>query len=128
MNAVNSTMILPKVGDKLWRIQTSMTDCIYPIYKAKECIVTYVNKLHNWYEVQFLDSGIKECYGVPVIDHYGLDLDPGNVPVMCVETGLVFGTVSQCARHMNLDDGKISAQLNGWNKNDYHGYHFIKVI
>lgn len=123
---VMSSMELPKVGDRLKRVMTAMTELFQPIYDPMDCVVTYVNKDRGWYEVKFTDTGLKECYGLPVFDHAVIK-DWRNYPVMCVETGYVYSSVTDCARDMGLTSGNISKQMRG-EFDQYHGYHFTTVL
>lgn len=127
MSKTKISMKLPKIGDHLKRIQTSMSNCLYGSFEPKECVVTYVNEPHHWYEVEFLDSHAKECYGLPVIDHSVLNVKPGNLPVMCLETGMVYSSMSQCAKDMNLYTGNISRQVLG-ERGAYSNYHFASIL
>lgn len=127
MTKTKVSMKLPKVGDHLKRIVTAESDCLWGTFEPKECVVTYVNEPHHWYEVEFIDSHSKECYGLPIIDHSVLNVKPGNVPVMCLETGMVYSSISQCAKDTNLYAGNISRQVLG-ERRGYFDYHFTSVL
>lgn len=122
------TMELPKVGDRLTRVISEYA-CEYDDrYIPESCIVTYVNEEHGWYQVEFINSGIKECYGRPVYDHEvlrGLKYD--EAPVICVETGMLYTTARECARDMKIPRYAISSQLSGAYPH-YRGYHFDTVL
>lgn len=127
------TMNLPKVGDKLMRIMSKYS-CEYDDELIpKPCIVTYVNDKHGWYQVQFYDSGIKECYGLPTFDHSIIRINKNSsigstcIPVACVETGVVYSSIKDCARDMRLDSTCIVRQLND-EYGQVNGYHFVKVL
>lgn len=49
-----------------------------------------------------------------------------NIPVKCVETGVVYASSHEAARAMNLPQCSISAVANGRQKT-CHGYTFVKV-
>lgn len=51
---------LPKLGDIVCEMPNECDK--NPVGKPTECVVTYVNKKHKWYEVEFTDLGFKECY------------------------------------------------------------------
>lgn len=121
---------LPKVGDRLMRIMTNTSLDSEDNYRPEPCVVTYVNEQHNWYEVEFTDSGIKECYNFPVFDHAFLDgLSRRFTPILCVNTGVVYSDASECAEELGLYFKSISKQLK---KNQgctsYGGYTFITVM
>lgn len=127
MSKVRLTMELPKVGDRLVRVMTATSDCLAPSYQPRDCIVTFVNERHHWYQVTFTDTGAKECYGVPVTDHSIVRPNGGSVPVICIETGIAYSSIAQCARDMRLKSGSISNQMSGFQDN-CSGYHFIPVL
>lgn len=128
MSKTAVSMTLPNVGDKLVRIMTSTTWDIGDVRRPEPCVVTYINKTHGWFEVRFLDSGIKECYKLPVFDHSIIrEAMKGATPVMCVETGIVYSTLHQCARDLGLSHGGISRHLNG-ESSHCGGYHFCTVL
>lgn len=122
------SMTLPEVGDRLMRVMTSTTWDLGDTYTPEPCEVIYVNKEHNWFEVLFLDSGIKECYHLPTFDHSIIrDVTKGSIPVICLETGVVYSTLHQCARDLGLTRGEISRQLSG-ERGHCGGYHFCTVL
>jgi hypothetical protein len=56
--------MLPKVGDKLWRVPS------YLKWEMKDtpkrmCEVVKVDEVHMWYLVRFCDSGLTECFKPP---------------------------------------------------------------
>lgn len=55
---------LPKVGDRLIK-RMSVGDTAFGLGKVEpsECVVTYVNAEHGWYEVQF-PCGIRQGYRI----------------------------------------------------------------
>lgn len=122
------TMSLPKIGDKLIRLMTSNNRYNGDFYNPEPCEVTYVNEKKGWYEVLFTDSKIKECYSVPTFDHSILkDTAVISTPVLCVETGMVYSSISECAKDMNLEDSGICRQISGYH-DYYKGYHFDTVL
>ena len=121
------SMDLPKVGDRLMRVLTATKECLYPTFIPKECVVTYVNEAHGWYEVEFTDSHVRECYGLPVVDHSIMSGTSGAIAIMCVETGDVYSSINACARDMHLYTGDIYRQLFG-QRESYRGYHFMPVL
>lgn len=128
LNKSRLSMDLPKVGDKLTRVMTMGLLQQAEYFVPKECKVTYVNADHNWYEVEFLDSGVRECYNLPDFDHSILtNLSGCANPVVCVETGYVYRTVFDCANEMGLNSGYISGCLMG-RYDSYYGYHFDSVL
>lgn len=56
--------VLPKVGDRLIR-RMSVGDTAFGLGKVEpcECVVTYVNAKHGWFEVQF-PCGIRQGYRI----------------------------------------------------------------
>ena len=128
MSKVRLTMELPKVGDRLVRVMTATSFGVHATFEPKECVVVYANERHHWYTVKFIDSGIMESFGVPIIDHsIARGWKPGTIPVVCVETGMAYSTISQCSRDTNVPKDEISRQISG--KCNYRTlYHFIKVL
>lgn len=122
------SMALPHVGDKITRVMSTGILLQAETFVPKACKVTYVNRAHNWYEVEFLDSGVRESYSLPTFDHGLLaGLNGWATPVVCVETGDVYRTVTDCADDMGLDKGNISNCLVGrWDS--YRSYHFDTVL
>lgn len=128
MSKTTVSMALPKVGDRLVRVMTATTWDLGDVYKPEPCEVIHVNKEHNWFEVRFLDSGVRECYNLPTFDHSVIRNTPkGAIPIMCIETGVVYSTLKQCARDLGLDHSGISRHLSGeWSH--CGGYHFCTVL
>ena len=124
------TMDLPKVGDRLMRLMNKASfDPSLP-YNPEPCVVTYVNETHHWYQVKFTNSGIRECYNLPVFDHsilYGITWEAGTMPVLCVETGAVYSSLHCCALDLGVTHGEISRQLAG-EREHCKGYHFSTVL
>lgn len=130
MKKTKLSMNLPEVGDVLWRIITA--DNIDPdlIFKPEPCVVTYVNKNHRWYEVQFLSNNLRECYNYPVFDHYIFkDFTYRSRPLICLETGEIFRTATDCAIAMGLNRTTLHNHVAG--KSGYShcgGYHFVDIL
>lgn len=124
------TMILPKVGDRLERVLSTANLDVDAVYEPEPCVVTYVNDAHGWYEVEFINSGLRECYNYPVFDHSILKgASYGGIPVLCVETGEVYPAINACASDMNIDRTNLSRHargVSGWST--CGGYHFITVL
>lgn len=57
---------LPKVGDRRMEVPTILRDKSYS-REPQPCVVTYVNRRHLWYEVQF-KNGVRESYKLPRIE------------------------------------------------------------
>ena len=129
MRKVIITMTLPQVGDKLLRRMTASEDQSGALYQPEHCIVAYVNKEHHWYQVTFINSGIRECYGVPVFDHciYSDIRKNGSSPVVCLETGVVWSSIYEAAKDLGLGADGISRQISGY-QSQCNGYHFETII
>lgn len=124
------SMSLPKVGDRLMRLMTKAAVDSTMVYNPESCVVTYVNEAHGWYQVLFTNSGIRECYTRPVFDHSILcnaDWKGGAIPIVCVETGVVYSSITDCERDTGLNHTCISRQLLG-ERAHTHGYHFVEVL
>lgn len=128
INKVGLSMVLPNVGDKLTKVMSRGSFAQAEFMIPEACEVTYVNTAHNWYEVRFINSGLRECYSLPDFNHDILTNLPGWAnPVLCVETGHVYRSVSDCAKDMGLFAGSISHCVTGeWDS--YNGYHFDSVL
>lgn len=53
---------LPKVGDTLYREPVIFGYGSTSERDLQECVVTYVNHAHLWYEVQFKSSGFRQGF------------------------------------------------------------------
>ena len=131
MTKTKLTMKLPKVGDKLKRIPIAFTLSPTCSYVPMECVVTRVNNDHSWYEVEFLETGFRECYHLPDFDHSIFESSniKGTIPVLCIETKDIYVSISECARAMHLNRGSISEQIHC--EHDRHsvgGYHFETIF
>lgn len=122
------TMTLPNVGDRIDRLMLRGNFAQAEQFPPEPCEVTYVNRAHGWYEVRFLNSGLRECYSLPDFDHDILSNVPGwATPIVCVETGYVYPTVSACGKDMGLQHGNIARVVTG-ECASYRGYHFDSVL
>lgn len=124
-----ATMTLPQVGDELVRLMTALTYQSGVSYQPERCVVTYVNKEHRWYQVTFISSGIRECYGVPVFDHciYADIRKNGAPPVVCLETGVVWSSIYEAAKELGLEPDGINRQISGY-QSQCGGYRFKTII
>lgn len=96
---------LPNVGDLL--IKAPVTGKLLGICATREprrCKVTYVNREHLWYQVQF-ESGYREVYKLP---------ESGFVPqngtakrVRCVETGVVYPSMRAAGKAVGCASSTI---------------------
>ena len=128
MNKSHMSMILPKVGDKLFRVMTRGAYASGEVYKPEPCTVTYVNEKKGWYEVKFDNTNLKEGYHIPTFDHLLLEGKPvKGIPIACMETGDVYASISECAKDMRLDRIKIWEQVNGI-RNCYSQYNFVMIL
>ena len=105
MGKSNLSMILPTVGK---RLNMLMSNSAHQKYKVEPCIVTYVNNKHSYYEVMFLNTGLKESYKLPIF-------------------GIAYSSVSECAKDTGVPANVISAQINSSYKYE-SSYHFINAI
>lgn len=116
MRKTKLVMDLPNVGDR--RRHLTMEGDI------EECIVTYVNPVHGWYQVVFPKQNVKECYKPPTYDPTILKHTAyGHRPIICIETGWVYASGYDCAEDMGLIRANIVQQING-NQSHCGGYHF----
>lgn len=63
MSKISQLSELPKVGDILYKIPYENYGC--PEECPVRCTVTYVNKEHSWYEVEYATTHFKESFKVP---------------------------------------------------------------
>lgn len=128
MSKTKLTMQMPKVGDRVKKIFTPMT--MVPICEYVLCsgTVVYVNNKKGWYEVKFDDTDLKECYHLPDFDHsILLGINNGRVPVVCDDTGMVYSSLSECARDMGIERSGIDRVIYG-RQESHVGHHFSTVI
>lgn len=113
------SMILPKVGDRLKRVMAEN--------EVEDCVVTYVNSSHGWYEVVFPKYNLKECFKLPTFDHAILERNsPNNMPVICADTGLVYSSIYECSQDMNVSIRSIYRRLTG--QFGHFEYTFTKAL
>lgn len=62
MTLEDARAMLPQVGDKLLRKPVILGYMSSSERDLQECVVTYVNRAHLWYEVQFKSSGFKQGF------------------------------------------------------------------
>ena len=88
MGKSSLSMILPTVGK---RLNMLMGNSANQKYKVEPCIVTYVNNKHSYYEVMFLNTGIKECYKLPIFENNILnELYNDKIPVIYVKNNITY--------------------------------------
>lgn len=126
----NDIYVLPKVGDRLMRIMSSSwantkKDDLIP----EPCIVTYVNKKKKWYQVTFVNSGVKECYmlhDVNEIERFKEDykkaFGKNAVGVYVYESGAIYSSISECARAIGVLPCTVSKHIHGGSSH-VKGYH-----
>lgn len=128
----DSRLFLPKVGDHLMRTMTS-ANLSAKEKKPEPCIVTYVNYPKQYYQVTFIDSGIKECYKIPsineldqfVTDYYrAFGKKPNGVYVY--ESGALYSSISECARAIGVRPCTVSKHIHG-RTNHVKGYHIYML-
>lgn len=121
---------LPKLGEKLVRLPNYYARNSCDVFDPLPCTVTYVNPDHGWYQVTFSDSGIVECYKLPGFDHdilRGIDPRGGSVPCVCIETGTVYRSFSDCASDMGVSHSAVCRAVNGVYES-VGGYHFYSLL
>ena len=123
---------LPRVGDRLMKPITftyayKEDDKLYP------CTVIYVNKDHNFFTVEFVDSKLKESYKVPEVDEISdFKRDYANAfgkqakGVYVYESGMLYPSISECARDIGVNKGAISRHIHGHTKH-VKGYHIYML-
>lgn len=128
MDKSHMSMILPKVGDKLFRIMSRSFYAPDEIYNPEPCTVSYVNKKNGWYEVVFDNTGLREGYRIPTFDHSILKGQKTNgIPILCLETGDVYPSMLECERDMGIWHSSIWRQING-ERVYCNGYNFSLVL
>ena len=120
-------VVMPKVGDRIMRVMT--TPNIWKEDGPKPCVVTYVNKTKNWYQVTFADSGVKECYMVPDIDeledfkkNYQKLTKKKPKGVYIYESGALYSSITECAKAIGVLPCTVSKHIHGESSN-VKGYH-----
>ena len=118
---------LPRVGDRIMRPVTH--NQIWNEDSIEPCIVTYVNKDKNWYQVTFEKSGIKECYKCPDYDpisqfkkDYERAFGKKAKGVYVYESGKIYPKISDCAKDIGVPACAISKHIHGGSSH-VKGYH-----
>lgn len=62
MSLDDARKLLPEVGQTLYREPVIFGYCSSAERRLLECKVTYVNRAHLWYEVQFKPTGFKQGF------------------------------------------------------------------
>lgn len=93
------------------------------------CIVTYVNKEKHWYQVTFVDSGVKKCYMVPEVNElenfkkdYQRTFGKKAKGVYVYESGAIYPSISECARAIGVLPCVVSKHIHGGSSH-VKGYH-----
>lgn len=103
---------MPKIGDHLEKKLSN---------GAKEdCVVTYVNTAHLWYQVTF-PNGMRMCFKLPTtkpfrysdyMTNYGFVPKQGkHRKVRVLETGNEYRTVKECARALGVSDTQLRRSI-----------------
>lgn len=132
---IKDGMSLPRVGDRLMRAMTGAN--FGKGYGDPEpCVVVYVSKPKHYYTVQFIGSGIKESYKVPLIDDRKLvaqfqdDFKRafGKKPkgVYVYESGALYPSISECARAIGVMPCTVSKHIHGQTSH-VKGYHIYML-
>ena len=123
----NSIVKMPKLGDRIMRIMT--TPNVWKDVTAEPCEVTYIDIDKNWYQVTFVESGVKECYKVPDIDKvkdfakdYKKAFGKYPVGVYVYESGAIYSSVTECAKAIGVLPCTVSKHIHGETSN-VKGYH-----
>lgn len=118
---------MPRVGDRIMRVMAR-----YPSWNEDmplPCVVTYVNKKKNYYQVSFIESGITECYKVPDLDDIGsfakeyekmTKKKPKGIYVY--ESGILYSSITECANAIGVRPCTVSKHIHGGSSN-VKGYH-----
>ena len=131
---VKDGMSLPKVGDRLMRVMTA--DTRWKEDKPEPCVVVYVSKPKHYYTVQFVDTGIKESFKIPLIDdakmleYFQIDYKRtfGKKPkgVYVYESGALYSSISDCAKAIGVLPCTVSKHIHGQTKH-VKGYHIYML-
>lgn len=132
---VKEGMSLPKVGDRLMR---TMSGANFGEKRCdpEPCVVVYVSKPKHYYTVQFVGSGIKESFKVPLLDEVKL-IDAfkadykrafGKKPkgVYVCESGALYPSISECARDIGVLPCTVSKHIHGQTTH-VKGYHIYML-
>lgn len=132
---IKDGMSLPKVGDRLMRTMTTVS--LGSSENVPEpCVVVYVSKLKHYYTVQFVDSGLKESFKVPLLDdgklikQFQSDFKRafGKKPrgVYVYESGALYPSVTECARAIGVLPCTVSKHIHGQTRH-VKGYHIYML-
>lgn len=123
---------LPKVGDRLMK-SISFTRAFQGDDKLEPCVVVYVNKKKNYYLVEFIETKLKECYKVPEVDEiadfkrdYRRAFGREARGVYVYESGILYPSISECARDLGVNKGTISRHIHG-ELSHVKGYHIYML-
>lgn len=123
---------LPRVGDRLMKPIT-FTHTLNEDDKLYPCTVIYVNKDHNFFTVEFVDSKLKESYKVPEVDEigdfkrdYAKAFGKQAKGAYVYESGMLYPSISECARDIGVNKGTISRHIHGHTKH-VKGYHIYML-
>lgn len=123
---------LPKVGDRLMK-SISFTHTFQDNDKLEPCVVVYVNKKKNYYLVEFIETKLKECYKVPEVDEiadfkrdYRKAFGRESRGVYVYESGILYPSISECARDLGVNKGTISRHIHG-ELSHVKGYHIYML-
>ena len=123
---------LPKVGDRLMK-SISFTHAFQGDDKLEPCVVVYVNKKKNYYLVEFVETKLKECYKVPEVDEiadfkrdYRRAFGREARGVYVYESGILYPSISECARDLGVNKGVISRHIHG-ELSHVKGYHIYML-
>lgn len=118
---------MPKVGDRMMRKMSTHSE--WKDDRPLRCIVTYVDKKKHWYQVTFIDSGVKECYKVPEINElenfkkdYQRTFGKKAKGVYVYESGAIYPSISECARAIGVLPCVVSKHVHGGSSH-VKGYH-----
>ena len=123
---------LPKVGD-IFIKSISFTHAFQGDDKLEPCVVVYVNEKKNYYLVEFIETKLKECYKVPEVDEiadfkrdYRRAFGREARGVYVYESGILYPSISECARDLGVNKGTISRHIHG-ELSHVKGYHIYML-
>ena len=122
----------PKVGDRLMKFISS-SNIARDDQKLEPCIVVYVNKKNSYYMVEFVNTKLRECYKVPEVDEiknfkhdYAKAFGKEPTGVYVYESGILYPSISKCARYLGVNKGTISRHIHG-ELGHVKGYHIYML-
>ena len=96
-------------------------------------MVVYVNEKKNYYLVEFIETKLKECYKVPEVDEiadfkrdYRRAFGREARGVYVYESGILYPSISECARDLGVNKGTISRHIHG-ELSHVKGYHIYML-